>query len=663
VSCLTNMSEPLWSPTPEQVEASQLTQFSRWLENQTGQQFSSYEELHKFSITHPGRFWDSYWHYTGIISSKQANEPVADLELFPGARWFPEASLNYAENLLQEHSSKVAFVSILENGERTTTSYQSLFDQTQSIASQLASLNIAPGDRIAGWLPNITQAAVAMLACSSAGAVWSSCSPDFGASGALDRFGQIEPRVLFACDGYLYGGKTIDITDKVRAVAAAVPSIQKIVWISIINRDLTLFEGEEKWDTWLKKPSRPLIFKQLPFDHPLFIVYSSGTTGMPKCIVHSQGGTLIQHKKEHQLHVDLRPQDTLFFFTTCGWMMWNWLISALASKCTIVLFDGSPFQPTPAAMFDICETENVTVFGISAKFLSGTQKVGVKPVASHDLSHMRMLLSTGSPLSEESYRYVYNDVKPQCHLVSMSGGTDLLSCFLIGNPNKPVYEGELQSAGLGMAVDIWDENGHSLVRNQGGTQGLKGELVCTVSFPSCPIAFWNDPGDQKFKAAYFDRFPNIWVHGDYIELTQNDGYIIHGRSDAVLNPGGVRIGTAEIYRQVEHFDEIIDSVCVGQNWKNDVRVLLFVVMRENTPLTTELTSQIKQRIREHASPRHTPSKIIAVGDIPRTMSGKIAELAVKDVLHNRPVKNTSALANPESLKNFEALSELQPYPG
>jgi len=482
--------------------------------------------------------------------------------------------------------------------------------------------------------------------------VWSSCSPDFGIAGALDRFGQIEPGVLFACDGYYYGGKIIDVTDKVREVARQVPSIKQIIWVEVLGERIKLQENEAMWSDWLSGMPAPLKFAQLPFDHPLYILYSSGTTGKPKCIVHGQGGTLLQHKKEHQLHIDLRNEDTLFFFTTCGWMMWNWLVSALAVRCTVVLFDGSPFHPQPSTMFDICQAEGVTVFGISAKFLSGTQKEGVLPAESHDLSAMRMLISTGSPLTHEGFKYVYEGIQPDCHLVSMSGGTDLISCFMIGNPNLPVYEGELQCAGLGMAVEIWDDAGNDMASNSG-------ELVCTRAFPSAPVGFWNDPDQQKYRAAYFDRFENIWVHGDYAERTEHGGFIIHGRSDAVLNPGGVRIGTAEIYRQVEQFDDIVDAVCVGQRWQEDVRVILFVVTRDGAPLTDTLVGDIKLRIRNFASPRHTPAKIIQVADIPRTMSGKIAELAVRDVIHERPVSNTSALANPEALGNFRSLTELQ----
>jgi len=646
------MAEALWGPSPAAVEASQLTAFTRFAEQKTGLAFSDYSALHAWSIEDPGTFWDLLWDFTGIRASVKGSEPVQNLQQFPGAKWFPDARLNFAENLLAERSDKTAFVSLLETGARRTVTYNQLYDQTAAIATQLRQLGLQPGERVAAWLPNIPETTVAMLATSSLGGVWSSCSPDFGAPGALDRFGQIEPRVLFACDGYYYAGKVIDIRDKVREVAAQVASLETIIWVPVLQDSFNLNQGEVMWDEWLSATAQPLEFAQLPFDHPLYILYSSGTTGKPKCIVHGQGGTLLQHKKEHQLHLDISAQDTLFFFTTCGWMMWNWLVSALASRCTVVLFDGSPFHPRPGTMFDICDSEDVSVFGISAKFLSGTQKEGVRPVDSHQLKRMRMLISTGSPLTQEGFQYVYQDIKPDCHLVSMSGGTDLISCFMIGNPNLPVYEGELQSPGLGMAVEIWDEHGQPM------SEG-KGELVCTRAFPCSPVGFWNDPNDEKYRAAYFERFPDVWVHGDYAEHTEHGGYIIHGRSDAVLNPGGVRIGTAEIYRQVEQFDNIVDAVCVGQDWQGDVRVVLFVVMREGQSLTDELVSEVKLRIRNFASPRHTPAKIIAVADIPRTMSGKIAELAVRDVIHGREVKNTSALANPEALSCFRDLPALQ----
>ena len=644
------MSEKLWSPTHETVRNSLLSQFTNEVADQGAGSFDDYDALHQWSVENPADFWAAYWDFAELKASQKGDIAVKDLDRFPGASWFPEAKLNYAENLLSTRSSKTAFVSILENGERKSISYEELYLETNDLQSFLKA-HISIGDRVAGWLPNTIETVVAMLATSSLGGVWSSCSPDFGIEGALDRFGQIEPKVLFACDGYFYAGKTIDIKEKVRSVVEQVKSIELIVWVSVLEDTQAAQSKETNWGHWPSALSPAINFEQLAFDHPLYIMYSSGTTGKPKCIVHGQGGTLIQHKKEHQLHLDLRADDNLFFFTTCGWMMWNWLVSALATGCTITLYDGSPFHPKPDVLFDLIDQESITVFGVSAKFLSNAQKEMVSPVESHQLNSLRCLISTGSPLTEEGFEYVYEKIKQELHLVSMTGGTDLISCFILGNPNLPVYSGELQSPGLGMAVDIWDDNGNSIKED-------KGELVCTVPFPSCPIRFWNDPDNNSFLDAYFRRFPNIWVHGDFGEITPNGGYIIHGRSDAVLNPGGVRIGTAEIYRQVEVFDEVVDSVCIGQSWDGDVRVVLFVVMREGVQLSVDLIDQIKLRIRNHASPRHVPAKVIAVADIPRTMSGKIAELAVRDKVHGREVKNTAALANPESLSLFENLVNL-----
>ena len=644
------MSEKLWSPTHETVRNSLLSQFTNEVADQGAGSFDDYDALHQWSVENPADFWAAYWDFAELKASQKGDIAVKDLDRFPGASWFPEAKLNYAENLLSTRSSKTAFVSILENGERKSISYEELYLETNNLQSFLRA-HISIGDRVAGWLPNTIETVVAMLATSSLGGVWSSCSPDFGIEGALDRFGQIEPKVLFACDGYFYAGKTIDIKEKVRSVVEQVKSIELTVWVSVLEDTQAAQSKETNWGHWPSALSPAINFEQLAFDHPLYIMYSSGTTGKPKCIVHGQGGTLIQHKKEHQLHLDLRADDNLFFFTTCGWMMWNWLVSALATGCTITLYDGSPFHPKPDVLFDLIDQESITVFGVSAKFLSNAQKEMVSPVESHQLNSLRCLISTGSPLTEEGFEYVYEKIKQELHLVSMTGGTDLISCFILGNPNLPVYSGELQSPGLGMAVDIWDDNGNSIKED-------KGELVCTVPFPSCPIRFWNDPDNNSFLDAYFRRFPNIWVHGDFGEITPNGGYIIHGRSDAVLNPGGVRIGTAEIYRQVEVFDEVVDSVCIGQSWDGDVRVVLFVVMREGVQLSVDLIDQIKLRIRNHASPRHVPAKVIAVADIPRTMSGKIAELAVRDKVHGREVKNTAALANPESLSLFENLVNL-----
>ena len=634
-----------------------MTAFTRRVEASTGRKFASYQDLHAWSIEDPGTFWSEVWQFSGVKASRHADVPVKDLERFPGAVWFDGARLNFAENLLRFRDGRVALVGYLENGGRKEITYAELHRQTTNLAARLADFGIHPGDRVAGWLPNTIEAVVAMLATTALGGVWSSCSPDFGADGALDRFGQIEPKVLFACDGYFFNGKRIDIRDKVRDVVAKVPSLQRVIWISVIGEHC----GPTLFDDLIRQapapsgePMNPAIprFEQVDFNHPLYVLYSSGTTGKPKCIVHGVGGTLLQHLKEHQIHLGLTRGDKLFFFTTCGWMMWNWLVSGLASGCTLVLYDGSPFHSDGAVLWDLAEREGVTLFGVSAKYLSAIDKNGIKPKASHDLSALRCVLSTGSTLTHEGFRYVYRNVKSDLQLVSMTGGTDLISCFILGNPNLPVFEGELQCKGLGMAVEVWNEAGQSVL-------GEKGELVCTRPFPSCPIGFWRDPNNTKFHAAYFEKFPGIWAHGDFAQITASGGCIVYGRSDAVLNPGGVRIGTAEIYRQVERIDEVVDSVCVGQQWEDDTRVVLFVVLCDGVVMSDTLANRIASEIRSHASPRHVPKKIIAVDDVPRTMSGKIAELAVRDVIHGKPVRNTSALANPEALGSFANLTTLQ----
>ena len=659
------MGEPMWRPAPARIAASNMTRFTKQAAAACGREFATYGQLHAWSIEDPAAFWNEVWKFTEVRASRPADAIVRNLDRFPGATWFDGARLNYAENLLRFRDDRVALVSYLESGTRREITFADLHRRSLTLAANLARLGIEPGDRVAGWLPNTIEAAVAMLATATLGAVWSSCSPDFGAEGALDRFGQIEPRVLFACDGYFYNGRRIDVRDKVREVVAEVPSLETVVWVPILGEAVdtpTFGAMTQSADTGpghpesTGQPKAPIDgtppFAQVEFSHPLYILYSSGTTGKPKCIVHGVGGTLLQHLKEHQLHVGLTRDDTLFFFTTCGWMMWNWLASALATGCTVVLYDGSPFHPGTRALWDIAEREGVTVLGVSARYVSAIEKAGLKPRTSHDLSSLRALLSTGSTLTHEGFRYVYRDVKHDLHLVSMTGGTDLVSCFVLGNPNLPVYEGELQCRGLGMAVDVWNDAGRPV-------RGEKGELVCTVPFPSCPIGFWRDPEDAKFRAAYFDKFPNVWAHGDFAEVTGHGGFIVHGRSDAVLNPGGVRIGTAEIYRQIERIDEVIDAVCVGQDWDGDTRVVLFVVLRPGISLDRALARRIATGIRTNASPRHVPRKIVAVADIPRTMSGKIAELAVREVIHGRPVKNTTALANPEALDAFADLDELK----
>jgi len=645
------MPEPLWSPAESAVANSLMTAFTRFVETRHQLQLNTYRSLHAWSVAQPEMFWAALWDFLQIKSSTPPDTTVKNFESFPGARWFPGTRMNFAENLLRQRSSKTALISILENGERSSLSYADLYQQVSCVAQQLDKLAIGRKHRVAAWLPNTTEAVVTMLATSSLGAIFSSCSPDFGAQGALDRFSQIEPGVLVAATGYYYAGKTIDIRDKVRSVAAQVPSIKQIVWVDTLNIQPQVKTEEVLWSDWLEHPAAELTFQQLPFDHPLYILFSSGTTGKPKCIVHSQGGTLIQHMKEHQLHVDLKADDTLFFFTTCGWMMWNWTVSALATGCTIVLYDGSPTHPSPAALFDLCDIEQISVLGISAKYLSVTQQAQVTPRTTHQLSSLRSILSTGSPLTDEGFSYIYSDVKPDCHLASMSGGTDIVSCFMLGNPNLPVYSGQLQCAGLGMAVQIWDDKGHVLPDG-------KGELVCTQSFPACPLGFWNDPEQVRFKQAYFEVFPGVWVHGDYASHTAQDGYVIYGRSDATLNPGGVRIGTAEIYSLLDTMPAIADAVCVGQKWRDDTRVILFVVMAPGYTLSDELVDTIKRHIRQHASPRHVPARILSVTDVPRTLSGKIAELAVRQTLHGEAVGNTSALANPEVLSEYQNRPEL-----
>ncbi len=582
-----------------------------------------------------------------------------------GPVWFPGARLNFAENLLRQSENSSAIVFRDERGARRELSRDDLVAEVARIAGALRAAGIRAGDRVAGLLPNIPEAVLAMLAAASCGAIWSSCSPDFGAAGVLDRFGQIEPRILFVADGYRYNGKEIDSLDRVRDIVRAIPSIERVVAVPLLRSalregDLDGIRSAESWEAFAARGANtPLRFVPLPFNHPLYVMYSSGTTGLPKCLVHGAGGTLIQHLKEHQLHTAIVPGDRVFYFTTCGWMMWNWLVSALASGATIVLYDGSPMPPhAPDVLWTMAAEERVTVFGTSAKFLALSEKHGVKPAGAQDLGALRTILSTGSPLAEHSYDYVARDVKPGVQLSSISGGTDIISCFALGNPMLPVHRGELQCRGLGMAVNVFDAGANPL-------DGVPGELVCTKPFPSMPVAFWNDPDGVKYHAAYFEFFPGVWRHGDWAEITANDGVVIYGRSDATLNPGGVRIGTAEIYRQVEQIDEILESVVVGQQVRSpggsldDERVVLFVRLRDGLTLDDALRDRIKHALRVNCSPHHVPRVIVQVADIPRTISGKITEMAVRDVIHGRAVKNTDALANPAALELFRNLPELE----
>ena len=635
---LTVSVAPLWRPSAEQIDGAALTRFAA----KFGFAPPDYAALHAWSIANRGVFWRTVWDFCEVVGELGDGPVLADGDRFPGSRWFPAARLNFAENLLRHQDDAVALVGVLETGERRTLTYRQLAGAVAAFGQELRNLGVCPGDRVAGWLPNVAEAVIAMLATASIGAVWSSCSPDFGVEGALDRFGQIRPKVLIAGDGYHYGGKAFDVRERARQVRARVPSIRHLLWVSVLGAG---DEEDAVAAAQRRHPNAELAFEPRAFDDPLYILYSSGTTGKPKCIVHGVGGTLLQHLKEHRLHGDLRRQDTLFYFTTCGWMMWNWLVSGLASGCRLVLYDGSPFVPTAKALLDLAENERITVFGVSAKYLSAIQKAGLKPRESHDLAAMRAVLSTGSPLTHEGFRYVYEDVKKDVALASISGGTDLISCFALGCPWRPVYEGQLQCKGLGMAVEVFDEDGVPVV-------DAKGELVCTRSFPSAPLGFWDDADGRKYHDAYFAKYPGVWAHGDFAETTAQDGIVVYGRSDATLNPGGVRIGTAEIYRQIETINEIVDSVAIGQEWEGDTRIVLFVVLRAGDRLDAALRRRIRNRIREHASPRHMPAAIAAVPDVPRTLSGKVSELAVREVVHGREVRNTSALANPEALEAF-----------
>ncbi|MDG1199100.1 MAG: acetoacetate--CoA ligase [Porticoccaceae bacterium] len=644
--------QALWQPSAEQIDNSHMRRFQQQLESNLNLSFGDYEQLHRWSIDSPEQFWEQLWHYTDIRSSQPYTSVLKHGDRFPGAQWFEGAKLNFAENLLRNRSDKTAIVARLENGARRTLSYRELYTQVAQLAAALRSAGVAAGDRVAGFMPNVPETIVAMLATSSIGAIWSSCSPDFGINGVMDRFGQIEPKVLFACDGYYYNGKTIDSTQRIGQICAKIDSIEQLVLVKVTEAVTDIPQAMDYGDFLVKENTPKLQFEQLPFDHPLYIMYSSGTTGAPKCIVHGAGGTLLQQLKEQQLHSNLQPDDVLFYFTTCGWMMWNWLVAGLATEASIVLFDGSPFYPEPRSLIDMAEQEKINIFGTSAKYIAALEKAHVVPRESHQLASLKAILSTGSPLSHESFQYIYRDIKADLCLSSISGGTDILSCFVLGNPTLPVWEGQIQCRGLGMAVEIWDEQGRSVTEQ-------KGELVCVKPFPSAPIYFWNDPENKKYLSAYFQTYANIWAHGDYGEITAQNGVIIHGRSDAVLNPGGVRIGTAEIYRQVEKLDEVVDSICIGQDWDDDVRVVLFVVLRQGLSLDDKLIGKIRSNIRSETTPRHVPAKVIAVTDIPRTISGKIVELAVRKVVHGQAVNNMDALANPEALELFKDLPELE----
>ncbi len=648
------MAKLLWSPSPERVARAKLTRFIEMVRRERGLEIEGYDDLYRWSISEIADFWESVLRFVDLRLSVPYRTVLTD-PVMPGARWFEGARLNFAENLLRHRSDEPALVFVREGGEvGDRISYSELYGQVARMAAFLRSRGVSVGDRVAGFMPNRIETVVAMLATTSLGAVWSSCSPDFGFKGVMDRFGQIEPKVLITADGYFYGGKAFDSLERAAHVAREIESIDAVVVVPYVADapDLSALPKAVAWRDALDNGAQEIEFVQTPFDHPVYIMYSSGTTGVPKCIVHGAGGTLLQHAKEHILHTDIGPSDVVFYFTTCGWMMWNWLVSALYTGATVVLFDGSPGHPDMNVLWRVAAEQGISVFGTSAKYITMCDKAGIHPGSDHDLSPLRALLSTGSPLSVEGFEWVYREVKRDLQLASICGGTDIISCFMLGSPIDPVYAGEIQKRGLGMKVEAWNEEGRPVI-------GRKGELVCTAPFPSMPVGFWNDPDGEKYREAYFRHFPGVWRHGDYIEITERGGVIVYGRSDATLNPGGVRIGTAEIYRQVEALDEVVDSLVIGQQWEGDVRVVLFVVLREGVSLTDELVSRIKQTIRSGCTPRHVPAKVLAVPDVPRTLNGKKVEIAVTKIVHGEEVGNRDALANPDALEYYRDLPELR----
>lgn len=650
-----SQSPIIWTPTDEMVKQSNITAFIQCIEKDWGTKLINSQELYDFSITEMEKFWSSLWDYSGVIASNKGDIILLNGDKMPGAKWFPEAKLNFAENLLRRRDDDTALFFKGEDQRQKKITYHELYDQVSKMAATFKSMGVMPGDRIAGFMPNMPETIIAMLAAVSLGAVWSSCSPDFGVQGVLDRFRQVAPKIILSADGYFYNGKSHDSLEKLSEIVDSLPSVEQTIIVPYVTDlpDISGFKNAQLWTDILNTQiAADIEFKQLPFDHPLYIMFSSGTTGAPKCIIHGAGGTLLKQLSEQRLHSDIKPGDRVFFFTTCGWMMWNWLVTVLASEATVLLYDGSPFYPTPGVLFDFAEKQKMTLFGTSAKFIDAVGKAGYRPIDHHNLSALSQLCSTGSPLAPEGFDVVMNGIKKDIHLVSFSGGTDIMGCFCGGDPTRPVHRGEIQTRMLGMAVEVYDNEGKPLV-------GEKGELVCRRPFPSMPIGFLDDDDGKKYHAAYFEMFDNVWTHGDYVELTDNDGIIIFGRSDATLNPGGVRIGTAEIYRQVEKLDQVKEAIVIGQQWDHDVRVVLFVVLTDDLKLDDELTSIIKKQIRSQCTPRHVPAKVLQVKDIPRTKSGKITELAVRDLIHGKQVKNKEALANPEALDYFADRAELQ----
>jgi len=648
------MTEPLWTPSAQRVADANITAFARRAGERFGVDPGDYAALHAWSVAEPEDFWNLLWDEYGVIAETRGERVLEHPERMPGVRWYPDARLNFAENLLRRDDDAPAIVFHGEDRVVRELSFAELAAQVAALAAALKGMGVEPGDRVAGYLPNMPETVIAMLASASIGATWSSCSPDFGVRGVVDRFGQIEPKVLLTADGYFYAGKAHDCLGKVREVLAQMPSVGHVIVVpyTVEKPSLDGLGDAHRFDELVAAHAgATLAFQPMPFNAPLYVMYSSGTTGVPKCIVHGAGGTLLKQLSEHRLHSDVKRGDRVFYFTTCGWMMWNWLMAALACEASLVLYDGSPFHPGPERLFDLADSARIDIFGTSAKFIDAVKKSGLEPMKSHDLASVRAILSTGSPLVPESFDFVYQSVKRDVCLSSITGGTDILGCFALGNPALPVYRGELQCLALGLDVQAYDENGRPV-------RDAQGELVCAKPFPSMPVGFWNDPDGSRYRGAYFEKFPGVWCHGDWVRITPRGGLVVYGRSDATLNPGGVRIGTAEIYRQVEQLDEVVESLVIGQDVDGDVRVVLFVVLREGVTLDDSLVKKIKQQIRANTTPRHVPAVVAQVPDIPRTKSGKIVELAVRDVVHGRAVKNKEALANPEALEHFRDRPEL-----
>jgi acetoacetyl-CoA synthetase len=648
------MTEPLWKPSAQRVADANITAFARRAEALHGVDLGDYRKLHAWSVAQPEAFWNLLWDECGVIARTRGERVMEHPERMPGVRWYPDARLNFAENLLRRGDDATAIVFHGEDRVVRELDFAGLRAAVAALAAALKGMGVTPGDRVAGYLPNMPETVIGMLATASLGATWSSCSPDFGVNGVVDRFGQIEPKVLLTADGYHYAGKTHDCLAKAREVVARIPSLRHVVVVPYVS-DGPALDGlgpASCFDELVAAHAgADLVFEQVPFNTPLYVMYSSGTTGVPKCIVHGAGGTLLKQLSELRLHSDVKRGDRVFYFTTCGWMMWNWLVAALACEATLVLYDGSPFHPGPQRLFDLADSARIDVFGTSAKFIDAVKKSGLEPARSHDLGSLRAILSTGSPLVPESFDFVYEHVKGDVCLSSISGGTDILGCFALGNPTLPVWRGELQCLALGLDVRAFAESGHAVV-------GEQGELVCVKPCPSMPVGFWNDDDGSRYRAAYFEKFPGVWCHGDWVCVTEHGGMVVYGRSDATLNPGGVRIGTAEIYRQVEQLEEVVEGLVIGQDVGGDVRVVLFVVLREGLALDEDLVRRIKQQVRANTTPRHVPAVIVQVPDIPRTRSGKIVELAVRDVVHGRPVRNQEALANPQALEHFRNRPEL-----